>query len=318
MSTVTLYRPPMVCAHPAGDNSPRLGELLVEKGLVTQENIDAALEVQRTTNIRLGKILLCAGKLSAQALNELLSFKLNVPLVHLADQLHDEGVKELVPLDFMVARGAVPFIYSHNSRQLHVAFDDPTEAKINDFETAFKVWVIPYLAAPDEIKHFTYNLYNQRSYSTIFAVGKEGGNRLGDLLIQKQIISQGDLEEALAQQELSGERIGTVLVKMGIISEAILTRVLSQQLQVPTVSLSTLSINGDLRKFLNLETSCEYDCVPFLVSHKTLSLAFEDAPSENTLQAIEAECGLKIEPFLASRSNIRTYRSSLYEMEQAL
>ena len=61
--------------------------------------------------------------------------------------------------------------------------------------------------------------------------------RIGDLLIAHKIISQSQLEAALAEQKKSGRKLGKVLVENGFLSEDQLLTFLSQQLSVPYIDL---------------------------------------------------------------------------------
>jgi MSHA biogenesis protein MshE len=61
--------------------------------------------------------------------------------------------------------------------------------------------------------------------------------RIGDLLIANKVISQEQLDTALADQKKSGRKLGRVLVENGFLSEDQLLTFLSQQLNVPYIDL---------------------------------------------------------------------------------
>ncbi|OGI51227.1 MAG: MSHA biogenesis protein MshE [Candidatus Muproteobacteria bacterium RIFCSPHIGHO2_12_FULL_60_33] len=61
--------------------------------------------------------------------------------------------------------------------------------------------------------------------------------RLGDLLIANKVISQEQLNTALADQKKSGRKLGRVLVENGFLSEDQLLTFLSQQLNIPYIDL---------------------------------------------------------------------------------
>lgn len=61
--------------------------------------------------------------------------------------------------------------------------------------------------------------------------------RIGDLLIQDEVITEQQLQNALEQQNESGHRIGRVLVDLGYIEEEEFLNFLSRQLQIPFVDL---------------------------------------------------------------------------------
>lgn len=64
----------------------KLGELLVEKGLITAEQLAAALMKQRTSGGFLGLILVRSGWISEEALIKTLSDQFGIPYVRLAGQ----------------------------------------------------------------------------------------------------------------------------------------------------------------------------------------------------------------------------------------
>jgi len=86
----------------------RLGELLLEKKLVTQDELDKALIEQSETGGRLGEVLVEMGVIDNQALaNELASF-FGLTVVNLRRDNVDPKVIELVPEDFARASSVIP------------------------------------------------------------------------------------------------------------------------------------------------------------------------------------------------------------------
>ncbi len=67
--------------------------------------------------------------------------------------------------------------------------------------------------------------------------------RIGDLLVQNNMISEAQLMEALAQQKKTGQKLGRSLVALGFVTEAQFIEFLSQQLRIPHVDLSRYELN---------------------------------------------------------------------------
>ena len=61
--------------------------------------------------------------------------------------------------------------------------------------------------------------------------------RLGEILIQRKLITEEDLERALELQKERGDKIGKTLVDMGFIAMRDVLAALSEQLGVPLVSI---------------------------------------------------------------------------------
>ncbi|MCC4799512.1 MSHA biogenesis protein MshE [Enterovibrio norvegicus] len=67
--------------------------------------------------------------------------------------------------------------------------------------------------------------------------------RLGDLLVEEQIISDHDLSAALQRQSQTGRKLGDTLMDMGILSEHQLLDFLARQLNVPLIDLSLTQVD---------------------------------------------------------------------------
>jgi MSHA biogenesis protein MshE len=67
--------------------------------------------------------------------------------------------------------------------------------------------------------------------------------RLGDLLLEKKLISEQQLKEALAEQRVSGRKLGRVLIDIGAVSEADLHNCLAAYLNIPFVDLAHMSLD---------------------------------------------------------------------------
>jgi MSHA biogenesis protein MshE len=67
--------------------------------------------------------------------------------------------------------------------------------------------------------------------------------KLGELLREKKLISDEQLQEALTEQRLSGRKLGRVLIDIGAVSESDLHRCLAEYLDIPFVDLAHMSLD---------------------------------------------------------------------------
>ena len=70
--------------------------------------------------------------------------------------------------------------------------------------------------------------------------------RLGDLLVEAGLISDGQLQLALQEQKRSGAKLGRAVVDLGFVSEVKLLEALSRQLAIPYVDLRQFKLNEAL------------------------------------------------------------------------
>ena len=61
--------------------------------------------------------------------------------------------------------------------------------------------------------------------------------RIGDLLVDKEVITNAQLEEALTAQKTSGHKLGKILIDNGYVTEEELLNLLSTQLNIPFIDL---------------------------------------------------------------------------------
>ena len=74
--------------------------------------------------------------------------------------------------------------------------------------------------------------------------------RLGELLLENQLITSEQLTNALAEQKRSGRKLGRVLTDLGLVKEEKLHEVLAQHLQIPFVDVRQLTLDRNAVRLL--------------------------------------------------------------------
>ncbi len=74
--------------------------------------------------------------------------------------------------------------------------------------------------------------------------------RLGDVLVQQQLLSQEQLSNALAQQKLTGKKLGRLLIEAGLITEEALAHGLARQLRAAVVNLKSFPLKSETVRLL--------------------------------------------------------------------
>ena len=74
--------------------------------------------------------------------------------------------------------------------------------------------------------------------------------RIGDLMVENKLISEGQLGTALSEQKKTGRRLGRTLIELGYIDEDSLLNFLSQQLKIPHIDLRTYKFNPETVRLL--------------------------------------------------------------------
>jgi MSHA biogenesis protein MshE len=74
--------------------------------------------------------------------------------------------------------------------------------------------------------------------------------RLGEILVQQKLLSEDQLNQALADQKRTGRKLGRVFVENGFVTEEQISGALARQLNIPTINLKFYNINADVVRLL--------------------------------------------------------------------
>ncbi len=135
--------------------------------------------------------------------------------------------------------------------------------------------------------------------------------RLGELLVEAQIVSRAQLEEILVAQKRDGRRIGTMLVDAGLVTETQVTQILSQQLSVPWVSLYHIDFSRQLLNLVSHDLAEKFCLVPIFVRRvrglgETLYVAMDDPSDEAAQREVGQWAGLPVRAMIAPPTDIRS------------
>ena len=95
-------------------NKKRIGDLLVEQKVITESQLEKALEMQRKEGGLLGENLIKQGLIKYDTLLELLSSQLNVPIMNMKGRIIDNEVLAQVPEKIARERNIIPVEMTDN------------------------------------------------------------------------------------------------------------------------------------------------------------------------------------------------------------
>lgn len=152
----------------------RLGEILVDAGVLAESQLNIALSIQKRRGLRLGQILLQEGFISEPQLVQALSRRLSIPWVSLEHVDVADELLELVPARVAEEFFLIPVYIQtldRNNRTLFVAMNDPTdEAALRFVSATAGMPVKPMVAGPSDISAaiqiFYYGEEDSGTYTT--------------------------------------------------------------------------------------------------------------------------------------------------------
>ncbi len=128
--------------------------------------------------------------------------------------------------------------------------------------------------------------------------------RLGEILIERKLISEEDLERALELQKERGDKIGKTLVDMGFVAMRDVLAALADQLGVPLVAIEGPPSVSTETEALSPRFLRQSRCLPVGRDDHTVTLAMADPLDVETIAAVRNCTGLKISTVLAPEQEI--------------
>lgn len=128
--------------------------------------------------------------------------------------------------------------------------------------------------------------------------------RLGELVTQKNLVSQADVEAAIAEQARTGKQLGEILLQQGLVTEKDLLRCLGEQLQIDFIDLKQTTIAPQAVAAVPVKFANFYTIMPVNLKGDVLTIAVSDPSNHWPLDDISVNLGLHPRMVLACRQDI--------------
>ncbi len=143
-------------------NRPRLGELLVNNGLISQEQLQRALREHKKADLKLGEYLIQQGIVPESKLVELISSQLNIPRFDPHKYPLNMELAHLIPVDTAQQFKLAPI--SKTGSILQVAMVDPLDIyTLDNIEIMTNLEVEPLICTESELYNLLNALYGESS-----------------------------------------------------------------------------------------------------------------------------------------------------------
>jgi hypothetical protein len=116
--------------------------------------------------------------------------------------------------------------------------------------------------------------------------GAKPPKRLGDLLVEKGLLTGDQLSAALAESKNSGDLLGRVLLRRSYVFEEELARTLAEQWGLPYVSLYRTGVDARAARLVPREVGLRYAAIPVRLVHGVPQVAFADPSDPGAIEAV--------------------------------
>jgi type IV pilus assembly protein PilB len=179
----------------------RLGEILVQEGILTDEMLTKVLNEQRKTNLRFGQYLIRQGIVPEKDIIQLLSEQLNIKKYQVNEYPLDFNLVRYIPMDVAQKNQVVPLKLKGNL--LEVGIGDPLEIKVLDYiEKLTNMEVEPVICSEMEITQLI---------NTMYGIQSDLGGIMETMEVETKAEEEADLQESVHISNLQ-DQAGEVLV----------------------------------------------------------------------------------------------------------
>jgi type II secretory ATPase GspE/PulE/Tfp pilus assembly ATPase PilB-like protein len=127
---------------------------------------------------------------------------------------------------------------------------------------------------------------------------------IGEILVEKKLVSPDELNRALVEHEKTGEPLGATLIEMGYISEEELLQSVSEQLNIPFVNLKEVAIDQTVISKVPARLVHHYKVMPIWWENGALTIALADPHQMWAVEDIRLHLGCEVQAVLASKGHI--------------
>ncbi|MGI6459218.1 MAG: GspE/PulE family protein [Candidatus Hydrogenedentales bacterium] len=128
--------------------------------------------------------------------------------------------------------------------------------------------------------------------------------RLGDVLLEQGLVTEAQLQEAVALQRGSNQNLAQFLLERGYLAEEDLVIALSEQLSIPHIRVANYHIPDEILREVPASLARQYLMLPVSVTGDVLTLAMADPLNIMALDDLQMLTSYEIEPVVAVKSEL--------------
>ena len=144
--------------------------------------------------------------------------------------------------------------------------------------------------------------------------------RLGELLLENNLITEEQLNIALEEQKAKGIKLGEAIIGLGYVTQDAINDLLCQQLNIDFVDLRKIEIDDSIARMVGEKVVRKYMLLPFALDDRqanVIKVAMEDPMNIMAIDDIGIITGMTAQPYLSTHAYISTAIDKLYGKSQA-
>jgi type IV pilus assembly protein PilB len=290
--------------------SMRIGELLMLDGLISEHQLEEALKLQEENpNKKIGRILRDLGYADEERLQKVYASQIGYRYFAINASLFlDLNLVNKLPRELILDNNLLPIPKGDRNEEVYLLSIDKIDVKvIDEIRRRLGVRAVePVLTSEAELTEAIDGCFRRISYK------QERDKFLGDLLLERKLITKSQLEDAIREQRQKNVKLGELLVSNGIVPEQAMLEVVAEKLGIEFRATLPVNIPGEFRDLLTEKFTSYNRLVPIERRDETLVVAMTDPQDKNLLNMLHQALQREIKPVLTSQREIRKAIKKLY------
>ncbi|MGE5328225.1 MAG: hypothetical protein ACM3KR_01800 [Deltaproteobacteria bacterium] len=285
-----------------------LGNFLLNKGILSKEELDKAIDIQKTkSDKRIGEILREIDLIGEEDMLNQLAEYLQVDYIILSEIDFKLNEQKLFTKNIMLDWHFVPFRIEKDTIDIAVSdiYNFELHEKIKNMANQFNVKF--YLCLENMITNFIKKSY---AGNTTYLEFKGRREKFGEYLVRRGLITEEQVQTVLAeQQKFLDKRIGELLIKMNILSKEKALTELASHLKKDYIYLGEKEIDKSLISLFETSFMLKNNFIPFRIENGYVKIAITNIFDFELIEIIETKLSknnLKAQFYIALKEEIQT------------
>jgi MSHA biogenesis protein MshE len=142
--------------------------------------------------------------------------------------------------------------------------------------------------------------------------------RVGDLLVEKGLITNDQLMEALSEQKRTGQKIGRVLTELNFVSEEKVLTCLADHFHYPYIELQRYRVNSDVVRILPEASARRFRCIVLAEQPDGLLVGMSDPTDLMVIDDLQRQLKRPVLPAFISENSLLATLDSIYRRQDEI
>ncbi len=155
-----------------------------------------------------------------------------------------------------------------------------------------------------DAEQMSHNMHHAADYRFMSQIAVATRRRIGEILVELNIVNESDISSALELQRSTGKRLGEVLLDQGLVKSRDLVRALAVQFDLPFVDLNDRPIDIELAQAIPQQLATRHRALPVWRDGRQIVVAMVNPADVLALDDIRSLVGRQVVPVMAEAAQI--------------